>query len=98
MDLTFFQQHHLIIVLLACIVIGVVLKKWIADLENKYIPTVLTILGAVMCVAVNKSPTLEYVVYGAIIGLSSTGIHQMYKQLSEDGKKNILKALLDNLR
>jgi hypothetical protein len=51
--------------------------------NNKIIPTVLAVLGAV-CACINAGGiTLEAVTAGAVTGLASTGIHQLFKQMIE---------------
>ena len=32
-------------VVVACLVLGYILKQWIKDLDNKYIPTILAVVG-----------------------------------------------------
>ena len=72
------------IILVACLVVGFVTKKWIHDVENKWIPTIVTVLGAVIGVLINGL-NLEAIVAGAVTGLASTGLHQLFKQLIEGG-------------
>ena len=60
------------------------MKKWIADVDNKYIPTIVTILGALLG-GMTLGWTLQSIVAGAVSGLASTGLHQLFKQLIEDG-------------
>lgn len=76
------QEYIIPIVMLACLVVGYVLKTWMPT-DNKWIPTTLTIVGAVLgCVAM-KDITLTAIVEGAISGLASTGLHQAFKQIIE---------------
>lgn len=83
MDLNFITQLYIPIVLVACLVVGYCIKhiSWLAAVSNEYIPTILAVLGAVLgCVAVG-SVSLENIVYGAVTGLASTGLHQAFSQL-----------------
>ena len=83
MDLNFITQLYIPIVLIACLVVGYCIKhiSWLAAVSNEYIPTILAVLGAVLgCVAVG-SVSLENIVYGAVTGLASTGLHQAFSQL-----------------
>lgn len=83
MDLNFITQLYIPIVLIACLVVGYCIKhiSWLAAVSNEYIPTILAVLGAVLgCVAVG-SVSLENIVYGAVTGLASTGLHQVFSQL-----------------
>lgn len=84
MDFSTIQDLYIPIVLLACLTLGYLLKAWVKDLDNKYIPAILAVSGAVLgCVAV-KPVTLESVVYGAITGLGSTGLHQAFTKIIEN--------------
>lgn len=83
MDINFITQLYIPIVLIACLVVGYCIKhiSWLAAVSNEYIPTILAVLGAVLgCVAVG-SVSLENIVYGAVTGLASTGLHQAFSQL-----------------
>ena len=83
MDLNFITQLYIPIVLIACLVVGYCIKhiSWLAAVSNEYIPTILAVLGAVLgCVAAG-SVSLENIVYGAVTGLASTGLHQAFSQL-----------------
>jgi hypothetical protein len=83
MDLTFITQHYIPVVLVACLVVGYCIKhiKWLEAVSNQYIPSILAILGAVLgCVAV-EAVSLESIVYGAVTGLASTGLHQVFSQI-----------------
>ena len=51
-----------------------------AKLANNYIPLIVTVLGAILGVLTNGL-TLEAIVYGAVSGLASTGVHQAFTQL-----------------
>lgn len=82
-NLQFLQELFVPIVMAICLCVGYVLKHWIKDVDNRIIPTVLMVLGAA-CACVNaKSITLELIAAGAVTGLASTGLHQMFKQWVE---------------
>lgn len=81
-NLEFLQSFVMPIVVGACLIIGYILKKWMPT-DNKYIPTILAVIGAVLgCVAVSNI-TLTAIVGGAFSGLASTGLHQMFTQIIE---------------
>jgi hypothetical protein len=54
--------------------------------DNKWIPLTVTILGAVLGCIASKGISLEAVVAGAVSGLASTGLHQLFKQFIDDGE------------
>lgn len=83
-DMTFITELALPLVVAACLILGFILKKWVNDVDNKYIPTILAVIGAVVACVISKDVTVELVVAGAFSGLASTGLHQMFKQLIEN--------------
>lgn len=85
----FLNNYTVPVIMAACLLIGFIVKKWIRDVDNKWIPTIVTIVGALLAVAVNwGNVTLEVIVGGALSGLASTGLHQLFKQWIDGGKQN----------
>ena len=85
MDFTILTEHFVLVVLVACLVVGYAIKhatffKWI---PNDDIPVILAIFGAMLNLAVSGL-TIESVVYGAVMGLASTGFHQSFKSFVEN--------------
>lgn len=84
---TIFTDHFVLMVMVACLVVGYIIKhatflKWI---PNDDIPVVLAILGAIVNTIVGGL-SIESIVYGALMGLASTGLHQAFKQFIEKSK------------
>lgn len=78
-------QHFVLVVVVACLVVGYIIKhasflKWI---PNNDIPVILAVIGAVMNVLVGGF-TIENIVYGALMGLASTGMHQAFTRFIEN--------------
>lgn len=72
------------------LVVGFVLKKWL-PMDNKFIPTILVLLGALAGGFVGGW-TFENVVAGMLSGLASTGLHQLFAQylkLNSIGKEEL---------
>ena len=90
MDLGFINELLIPIVLVACLIVGYCIKHipWLAKVSNDYIPAILAILGAILACVANTSITLENIVYGALTGLASTGLHQAFKRIIERGGQN----------
>lgn len=86
-DMTFFNGLVIPIVVAASLILGYVLKHWIDDVKNRYIPPVLVIFGAVLACLVNKEISVEIVTAGAFSALASTGLHQVFKQLIYGSEK-----------
>ena len=86
MDPSFITSYFVPVVMAGCLATGDVVKKWIKDVDNKYIPTIVFVLGAVLNCIVMKDVTVESIVGGAVCGLASTGLHQAFKRLIEEEK------------
>lgn len=86
MDLSFITSYFVPVVMAGCLATGYVVKKWIRDVDNKYIPTIVFIEGAILNCIVMNNVTVESIVGGAICGLASTGLHQAFKRLIEEEK------------
>lgn len=84
-DFTVVSEYFVMVVLVACLVVGYIIKSSLDFIPNKYIPTILACIGAVLN-AVVSGLTVENVVYGAVMGLASTGMHQAFKQFVENKK------------
>lgn len=86
MDFTSLEKYFVLTVVLACLIVGYITKKWIKDVNNKYIPTILVIFGAILNLFVSGL-SIESAIFGAFMGLASTGLHQTFKQYIEKEKK-----------
>lgn len=82
MNFSVLEQYFVLTVVVACLVAGYIIKKWIKDVDNKYIPTILVALGLVLNLFVSGF-SIESAVFGAVMGLASTGFHQAFKQYIE---------------
>ena len=81
-DFAILTENFVVVVLVGCLVMGYILKTSFTKLPNKYIPTILAILGASLNVLVS-GVGVDQVVYGALMGLASTGLHQAFKSFVE---------------
>lgn len=80
----FLNEFMLPIVLGICLCVGYVIKKWIKDVDNKYIPTVVAVLGVFLSVWISGwTITPQIVLSGLVSGLASTGMHQLFVQFIE---------------
>lgn len=78
MDFIEFEKLFIPIVVIFCLCIGYILKRWMPT-DDKWIPTILAIVGAVAGVIANGM-SFESIVYGMLSGLASVGLHQAFKQ------------------
>lgn len=83
MDLSVLMQYIDILIVGICLCVGFIVKKWVKDVDNKFIPTIVAALGLVLKVISNIGIgiTLEIVFSGLFSGLASTGLHQAFTQL-----------------
>ncbi|MCI8661519.1 MAG: holin [Lachnospiraceae bacterium] len=77
----FFSEFIMPVVLGVCLCIGYVIKKWLNDVDDKYIPTIVAFLGVFVASWIHGwQITPEIVLTGLCSGLASTGMHQLFKQ------------------
>lgn len=84
MDFSELSTYFVGVVLVACLVVGYIIKhasflKWI---KNDDIPVILAFVGAILNI-VASGLSMESIVYGALMGLASTGFHQAFSQFVE---------------
>ena len=88
MDLNFFTNYLVLLVVGICVCIGYVIKTSFPKVDNKYIPLIMAILGVILNAWLsnwNISP--DVLLGGLFSGLSSTGLHQVFKNLiNKDGE------------
>ena len=72
--------------------VGYIIKHatFLKKIPNDDIPVILAVIGAVLN-AVVSGPSVESIVYGAVMGLASTGFHQAFSNfidgtISKKGK------------
>jgi hypothetical protein len=85
MDFTVLTEHFVVVVVVACLVVGYIIKhasflKWI---PNSDIPVILAVFGGILNVFVSGF-MIESMVYGALMGLASTGMHQAFTRFIEN--------------
>ena len=82
LDFTQVTNYFVLVVLVACLVVGYILKTSFTSFPNKYIPTVLALIGMTLNLAVSGL-SIESAVYGSVMGLASTGLHQAFTRFIE---------------
>ena len=86
MDFTQLTQYFVLVVMVACLVVGYIIKTSFDKVPNKYIPTILAVVGAVLN-AIVSGVSVNSIVYGALMGLASTGLHQAFTRFVEGEKE-----------
>ena len=80
MDFTILTDHFVLVVMIACLVVGYIIKHatFLKKIPNDDIPVILAVVGAILNLIVSGM-SIESAVYGAVMGLASTGLHQGFK-------------------
>lgn len=90
MDFSFLSDYFVMAVVVGCVVVGYIIKHSLDFIPNKYIPAILAVVGIGLNLIVSGL-SVENVIYGAVMGLASTGMHQAFKQFIEKTKAEDLK-------
>ena len=78
MNIEFIDGMIMPIITAACLCIGYVMKKWLPT-DDKWIPTVLLVIGALSGLIL-FGVDYEGIVKGMVSGLAAVGLHQVFKQ------------------
>lgn len=78
MNIEFIDGMIMPIITAACLCIGFVMKKWMPT-DDKWIPTVLLVIGAISGLIL-FGVDYEGIVKGMVSGLAAVGLHQVFKQ------------------
>lgn len=76
------ETYLIPIITIGCMCVGFVMKKWIPT-DDKWIPTVLLVLGAISG-AILFGFEYEGIVKGMLSGLASVGLHQVFYQFEKN--------------
>lgn len=81
MELPSFELMPLVV--LGALVVGFVLKSTdlLKDKYNRLIPIIVSVVGVLLACWIDGSIRPETIVYGALSGLASTGMHQAFTRL-----------------
>lgn len=81
MDLSFITDMYVLPIVVICLGIGYIMKKFMPT-DNKWIPLTVGILGAVLGL-ISNGMTVDAFAAGIVSGLASTGLHQAFTQIIE---------------
>ena len=74
------NEYTVAIVMALCFCIGYIVKKWVKDIDNKWIPTISMLFGVFFNVWVNDwSISPEILLGGFASGLAATGFDQLIR-------------------
>lgn len=85
MDMAFLKDFCIPVIVGICLCVGYIVKKWIKDVDNKFIPTINAVLGLVLAVWINDFAfTPIILLQGIFSGLASTGLYEAFRNIIED--------------
>lgn len=71
-----------------CLLLGYIVKKWVKDVDNRWIPTIVAVVGIAAAIVMNlDNVTIGVIVGGGVSGIASTGLHQLFTQWIDNGGK-----------
>lgn len=84
MDISFLTEYMVPVIVGLCLCVGYIVKKWVADVDNKYIPTICAALGVILAIWINW-PGIDagVILSGLFSGLAATGVDQLAKQITK---------------
>ncbi len=81
MDISFLSDFMIPVIVGLCLCAGFIIKKWVKDVDNKWIPTCCAALGVLLAVWINwGNVTPEVILAGVFSGLASTGLYEAFAQ------------------
>lgn len=84
MDITQLLSFINVVILGICLCVGYAIKHWIpSDKVNKYIPTIMAVLGVILAIWSYRAFTPDILLIGLISGLASTGLYEAFRNLIE---------------
>ena len=82
MDLSFLNEYMAPVIIGICLAVGYMVKTMLPGLDNRYIPTIVGLLGLAVAIWLHwPAITPDVVLIGLASGLASTGLHQALHQL-----------------
>ena len=73
------QEYVVPVTMAICFCIGFIVTKWVADVDNKWIPTICAVVGVIVNVWSNMGIDPAILLGGLASGLAATGLYQMLR-------------------
>lgn len=73
------QEYIVPITMAICFCVGYIIKKWIKDVDNKWIPTICAIVGVLVNAWINMGIDPAILLGGLASGLAATGLDQLVR-------------------
>ena len=75
------QEYIVPVTAAICFCVGFIVKKWVADVDNKWIPTICAVLGVAVNIWLMGAFSPAVVLGGLASGLAATGSDQLIKKI-----------------
>ncbi len=84
MNFNSLEDYFVVSVTVACFIVGYLIKHTsiFKRIPNSDIPAIVAVVGAILNIFISGF-SLEHFIFGALMGLASTGMHQAFKQYIE---------------
>lgn len=84
MDFNSLENYFVASVTVACLIVGYLIKHTsiFKKIPNSDIPAIVAVVGAILNALISGFD-IENLIFGALMGLASTGMHQAFKQYVE---------------
>ena len=85
MDLEFLTQYCAPMIVGVCLCLGYIIKRWVRDVDNKYIPTINGAVGFLVAGWMAQwSLSPGVLLTGLFSGLAATGFYEAFRQMVEE--------------
>ncbi|MEG1774589.1 MAG: phage holin family protein [Oscillospiraceae bacterium] len=82
MEMDFLSTYFVPVIVGICLCLGFVVKQWVKDVDNKYIPTLNAVIGLALAIWIHwPAVTPEAILLGLFSGLASTGLYEAFRNL-----------------
>lgn len=75
------QEYIVPVTAAICFCVGFIVKKWVSDVDNKWIPTICAVLGVAVNIWLMGAFSPAVVLGGLASGLAATGSDQLIKKI-----------------
>lgn len=79
MDILFLEKYINMVIVGICLCIGYILKTSFKKIDNKYIPSILFLIGILLACMEKQTINLNILLSGGFSGLTSTGCYELFK-------------------
>lgn len=86
--MTEIQQFISPTIMALCLLIGNSIKTSFPRIPNRYIPSILALVGAIIYLLL-EGWSGQGIIIGAVSGLSATGLHQIHKGILESKEEKL---------